>query len=129
MQIADDWYLILDMALRRPCRAAFTLRPRWRKRVDGMNVYDGRPFAEVVRRLHLSDHRTLRREFRARLTRRERLALARREAAYRLHLVLHETAKSALASRPKVPPALDGLRRAGGAVDREGAGGRVTADD
>jgi hypothetical protein len=93
MQIADDWYLILDMALRRPCRAAFTLEPRWRKRVDGMNVYDGRPFAEIARGLHLRDHRTFRREFRARLTRRERLALALRESAFRLRLLLHETAR------------------------------------
>ncbi|MDQ3745055.1 MAG: glycosyltransferase, partial [Acidobacteriota bacterium] len=96
MQIADDWYLILKMVLHRPCRAAFTLRPRWRKRVDGMNVYDGRPFAEVVRRLHLSDQRAFRREFRARLTRRERLALALREPAYRLHLFLHEAAEANL---------------------------------
>ena len=98
MQIADDWYLILDMALRRPCRAAFTLQPRWRKRIDGMNVYDGRPFTEIARGLHLRDHRAFRREFRARLTRRERLALALRESAFRLRLLLHETAHRLLPS-------------------------------
>ena len=99
MQIADDWYLILDMALRRPCRAAFTLEPRWRKRVDGMNVYDGRPFAEIARELHLRDHRTFRREFKSRLTRRERLTLALREAGFRLRLLIHETAH-------RIPPSL-----------------------
>jgi glycosyltransferase involved in cell wall biosynthesis len=129
IQIADDWYLILDMALRRPCRAAFTLRPRWRKRVDGMNVYDGRPFAEVVRRLHLGDHRTFRREFRARLKRRERLALASREAAYRLHLFLHESARTDLAGRLMASPALAGLRLLRDALDRHRARGGLTEDD
>jgi glycosyltransferase involved in cell wall biosynthesis len=129
MQIADDWYLILDMVLRRPCRAAFTLRPRWRKRVDGMNVYDGRPFAEAVRRLHLSDHHTFRREFRARLTRRERLALASREAAYRLHLFLHEAAEADPAGRLIASPMLAVLSRLRYAAGRRGAGVRVTADD
>src|SRR5207244_8190881 len=38
MLIADDWYMILETALRRPCRAAFSLTPRWKKRVDGQNV-------------------------------------------------------------------------------------------
>ncbi|MFL6333098.1 MAG: glycosyltransferase family 2 protein [Pyrinomonadaceae bacterium] len=126
MQIADDWYLLLDMALRRPCRAAFTLRPRWRKRVDGMNVYDGRPFAEIARELHQHDHRIFRREFRALLTRRERLALALREASYRLRLLLHESAKTDLAARLKVPPALAGLRRLRGAVAKHSAGGLTT---
>lgn len=129
MQIADDWYLILDMALKRPCRAAFTLRPRWRKRVDGMNVYDGRPFAEIVRRLHLSDHRTFRREFRAHLTRRERLALARREATCRLRLLLHETARDSPAARLKASPVFAGLRRPVGAVGRRGVDGRMATDD
>lgn len=129
MQIADDWYLLLDMALRRPCRAAFTLQPRWRKRVDGMNVYDGRPFAEVARRLHLSDHRAFRREFRARLTRRERLALARREAAYRLHLFLHESAAADGVGRSVASLLLDSLRRLKAATDRHGARGGLTEDD
>lgn len=93
MRIADDWYLLLDMVLRRPCRAAFTLRPRWRKRIDDMNVYDGRPFIEIVRGLHLHDHHIFRHDFRRLLTRRERFGLARREAAYRLRLLLHESAR------------------------------------
>jgi glycosyltransferase involved in cell wall biosynthesis len=121
MQVADDWYLILEMVLHRPCRVAFTLRSRWRKRVDGMNVYDGRPFAEIARGLYLRDHRTFRREFRARFTWRERLALALREAAYRLHLLLHESAKTDLAARLKVPPALDGLRRLRDAIGKHSA--------
>jgi glycosyltransferase involved in cell wall biosynthesis len=110
MRIADDWYMILEMALGRPCRAAFTLSPRWRKRVDGRNVYDGRPFAETARELHLHDYPRFRRDFRAQLTRRERFDLARREAAYRLRLLLHESASTALAARLRVPAVVARLR-------------------
>jgi len=68
MLIADDWYLVLEMVLRRPCRAAFSLTPRWKKRVDGKNVYDGQPYAENVRKLYLHDYRSFGRDFRPLLT-------------------------------------------------------------
>lgn len=103
MQIADDWYLILEMALHRPCRAAFSLTPRWRKRVDGNNVYDGRPFTESVRKLYLHDYRLFRSDFRARLTRREKLTLTRRAATYRLRLLLHEAARTNVGARLGAP--------------------------
>jgi glycosyltransferase involved in cell wall biosynthesis len=93
MQIADDWYLLLETALHRPCRAAFSLTPRWKKRVDGQNVYDGQPFIETVRKLYLHDYRFFGRDFRSRLTRRERLGLARRGMMYRLRLLLRETVR------------------------------------
>lgn len=111
MHIADDWYLLLEMALRRPCRAAFTLTPRWRKRVDGLNVYDGRPFAEMVRKLYLHDYRFFARDFRALLTKRERVTLARRALKYRLRLLLHETARTDFATRAGVPRLAERLRR------------------
>jgi glycosyltransferase involved in cell wall biosynthesis len=129
MRIADDWYLLLKMVLHRPCRAAFTLRSRWRKRVDGLNVYDGQPFAEIVRSLYRHDHRTFRHEFRARLTRRERLALARREAAYRLRLFLHDSVKTDFAERLKVSPIIGGLRGLRGAAGKHGACACCTGDD
>lgn len=88
-QIADDWYLLLEMALYRPrCRAAFTLTPRWNKRVDGKNVYDGRPPEEVLEKLCLHDQRFFRHKFGARLTRSERLRLKRRELRHRVVLSL-----------------------------------------
>jgi glycosyltransferase involved in cell wall biosynthesis len=93
MQIADDWYLLLETALHRPCRAAFSLTPRWKKRVDGQNVYDGQPFVETVRKLYLHDYRFFGRDFRSRLTRRERLGLARRGMMYRLRLLLREAVR------------------------------------
>ena len=110
MLIADDWYLILEMALQRRCKAAFSLTPRWRKRVDGRNVYDGRPFAEAGRELHLHDYPLFRQVFGSLLTRREKTTLARREMAYRLRLLLHEASLSDLGARLKLPRAIARLR-------------------
>ncbi|MET0626013.1 MAG: glycosyltransferase family 2 protein [Pyrinomonadaceae bacterium] len=110
MRIADDWYLLLEMALRRPCAAAFTLTPRWRKRVDGRNVYDGRPFAESARELYLHDHEIFRSDFRTALTRRESFRLARRAAGYRLRLMLHDASRTDLGARLKLPLLMERLR-------------------
>jgi glycosyltransferase involved in cell wall biosynthesis len=127
MLIADDWYMILDMALSRSCRAAFSLSPRWRKRVDGLNVYDGRPFAETARKLHLQDYPSFRRDFGSSLTRREKFFLALRETAYRLRLLLHESAGTTLAARLKVPAAVALLRRPAGAIiDDPGVVSRIS---
>ncbi|HWS53444.1 MAG TPA: glycosyltransferase family 2 protein [Pyrinomonadaceae bacterium] len=116
MRIADDWYLILEMALRRPCRAAFTLTPRWTKRVVGDNVYDGRPFEEIVRHLYLHDFARFRRDFAARLTRREKLRLARTEARYRLHLHARGLVRADLAARVRMDALVSRLRNAAGAA-------------
>lgn len=110
MRIADDWYLLLEMALHRPCRAAFSLTPRWKKRVDGQNVYDGQPFAETARKLYLHDYRLFARDFRAQLTGREKLDLARRGTMYRLRLLLHETLGTEFAVRVKIPVIIARLR-------------------
>ncbi len=91
-------------------RAAFSLTPRWKKRADGNNVHDGRPFAGAVRKLYLHDYRRFRRDFRARLTRRERMTLAAREAKYRLWLLLHETGHTDLAARLRIPSLVAQLR-------------------
>jgi len=131
MRIADDWYMLLEMALRRPCWAAFTLTPRWRKRIDGKNVYDGRPFAEAAKELHLHDHPAFRRDFSPLLTKREKLTLARREAAYRLRLLLHRSARTDLAARLKLPAIVARLRNPAGTFinNPAGAGRGIAGDD
>ena len=116
MLIADDWHMILEMALHSPRTAAFSLTPRWRKRVDGQNVYDGRPFTDSAKKLYLHDHPIFRRDFRMLLTRREKIMLARREAAYRFRLLLHKATETNLAAHLKVPALVARLRnRLGGA--------------
>lgn len=118
MLIADDWYLLLETALQRPRRAAFSLTPRWRKRADGGNVYDGQPFIETAKKLYLHDHRIFRRDFRSRLTRRERFTLARRGMTYRIRLLLHESIKTEFASRFRIPAVVARLRGLKGETGR-----------
>lgn len=124
MNIADDWYMLVEMALHRPCRAAFSLAPRWKKRVDGSNVYDDRPFGEIIRKLYLEDFHAFRRDFGARLTRREKLGLARTETQYRLHLLAHELLRGGPAARRPASALAARLRAAPGTAvgAPEGAG-------
>lgn len=104
MQIADDWYLVLEMVLTQRCRAAFSLTPRWKKRVDGNNVYDEQPFAPTVRKLYVHDYPLFRRDFRTLLTRWEKVNLLLRVTKYRVRLFLHEAGVAALVARLKRSP-------------------------
>ena len=110
MQIADDWYLLLEMALRRTCRAAFSLTPRWQKRVDGQNVYDGQPPIETLKKLYVHDHRIFSRDFAADLARSEKLKLTRRQIKYRLLLSLRAALRSKFALRAGIPAIMAPLR-------------------
>ena len=67
MRIADDWCLLLDMVLSRPCRAAFTLVPHWLKNVHDTNIYDGRFDLKLIRNLGLHDERLMAQRFRQQL--------------------------------------------------------------
>lgn len=78
MMIADDWYLLFEMSVGRASRAAYTAMPLWTKRVDGSNIYDGSPPHHVVRALYRHDHRRIQSDFRAHLSRVERVRLAGR---------------------------------------------------
>lgn len=55
IHIGDDWALYLDMILSKPCRAAFTTTKLWQKRIDEMNIFDGRARAEVLNLLYNAD--------------------------------------------------------------------------
>lgn len=55
MNIGDDWCLYLEMVLNKECRAAFTLNKLWHKRVDEINICDGRNWMEVVEFLYIED--------------------------------------------------------------------------
>jgi glycosyltransferase involved in cell wall biosynthesis len=120
MLIADDWYLLLEIALHRSCRAAFTLTQRWQKRVDGKNVYDGQPAIETLRKLYLHDQRSFRADFKALLSLSEQRRLARREHKYRLLLSLRIALNSNLATRLRVPVMIAPLRLVVRWMQREG---------
>lgn len=80
MKIADDWYLILEMVIMKPCRAAFTLSKFWTKRVHGSNIYHGRDSLEVLRDLGLHDEAVMGQRFKEHLTVTEKAVLRRRLA-------------------------------------------------
>lgn len=82
MRIADDWYLILEMILLRPRRAAFTTTPLWLKRVDDESRYDSLSFRAKVSRLYMHDVALMSRDFQHFLSRRERLRFAVRRTGY-----------------------------------------------
>ncbi|MFN2531856.1 MAG: glycosyltransferase family 2 protein [Pyrinomonadaceae bacterium] len=107
MRIANDWYLVLDTVLHRDCFAAFTLVPRWKKGVDGTNIYDGKPFHEIGEQLHLHEYPKFRQDFHSLLTHRERLTLLGRELTYRLRVRLHLSTRSELAKKLRIPHLID----------------------
>ena len=80
MKIADDWFLILEMVLMKPCRAAFTLSPYWTKKIHSSNIYHGRDDLEIIRDLGLHDEVLIADHFRERLTFIEKAVLKRRLA-------------------------------------------------
>lgn len=55
MNIGDDWCMYLEMILTKECRIAFTLNKLWNKRVDSINVYDGRKWSEILEFLYIAD--------------------------------------------------------------------------
>ena len=78
MKIADDWYLILEMVLSKPCRAAFTLTSYWLKHVHSSNIYHGREYLEVLDELGLHDEPIFASDFGDLLTRTEKMVLKNR---------------------------------------------------
>jgi glycosyltransferase involved in cell wall biosynthesis len=82
MRIADDWFLILEMVLTKPCRAAFTLSKYWTKHVHSTNIYHGREVLEVIRDLGLHDEPLFAKRFQKQLTLAEKASLQRRLATH-----------------------------------------------
>lgn len=86
--IAYDWYLILEMSLRRDCRAAFTTTPLWTKRVDGTNVFDGRPAGHIARELWRRDFASIISDFGPHLSPVERARWRTRRGVLLMYLPL-----------------------------------------
>ena len=78
MKIADDWYLILEMVLTKPCRAAFTLNSYWLKHIHSSNIYHGREHLKIIEELGLHDEPIFARNFKEKLTLPEKAVLNKR---------------------------------------------------
>lgn len=78
MNIGDDWYMYLEMILTKKCNVAFTLEQLWKKRVDDINVYDGRKWSEILEFLYISDLEKFMKDFEGLLTADERKILQHR---------------------------------------------------
>lgn len=55
MNIGDDWCMYLEAVLNKKCKASFTLQKLWNKRVDKINLYDGRKWSEILEFLYIAD--------------------------------------------------------------------------
>ncbi len=73
MKIADDWCLILEMVINKPCRAAFTLQPMWTKNVHSNNIYDGNRRQTIASELEVHDTKLMKKIFSSKLTFREKM--------------------------------------------------------
>lgn len=81
---ADDWFLILEMVVSKPCRAGFTLSTYWLKRVFDDNIYDGRDQLEVSENL-LHDDLLMAQRLYSRLTIAEKYIFRKRLASNHLN--------------------------------------------
>jgi glycosyltransferase involved in cell wall biosynthesis len=89
MNIGDDWCLYLEMILTKECRIAFTLNKLWHKRIDEINVYDGRKWSEVVEFLYIADAKTKINKFENLLTVKERKIMEQRYMAGLVEFAKH----------------------------------------
>lgn len=90
INIGDDWTLYLDMILSKPCRASFTLKKLWTKRVDGINIYDGRVRSEVLSLLYISDLNRILERHKDKLTAKEKRVLERTQMEGLVELSKHK---------------------------------------
>jgi glycosyltransferase involved in cell wall biosynthesis len=81
---ADDWFLILDMVISKPCRAGFTLSHFWLKRVFNDNIYDGREILEVTENM-LHDDQLMSQHLYSHLTFQEKYIFRKRLASNHLN--------------------------------------------
>lgn len=89
MNIGDDWCMYLEAILTKPCTAAFTLNKLWHKRIDEINVYDGRKWSEVLEFLYIADVKRKILKFKHMLTVKERKILEERYMAGLVEFAKH----------------------------------------
>lgn len=90
INVCDDWCMYLDIILSKPIKVAFTLDKLWRKRLDAINIYDGRKRNEVLKFLYIEDTVTIMKKFEHLLSRSEMALLKRRYVSSLVELAKHE---------------------------------------
>ena len=85
MNIADDWYLLLDIVLPKKAKVAFTTEKLWKKHVVNDNVFDGRDKLEVLQLLYVEDMNSILKGFKSNLNKNEVQTLQKK---YALDLIL-----------------------------------------
>lgn len=100
LRIADDWCLLLDTVLRKPCRVAVCTRPRWIKRVVGDNIYDQHDYMEVKRDFYVHDFRMILKRFSSVMTPHEGALFCARIAFHQASLAKWELQRCHVACVP-----------------------------
>lgn len=89
INIGDDWCMYLDMILSKECAIAFTMEKLWHKRIDNINIYDGRKWAEILEFLYIADLKKKIARFKHLLTKIELRILQERYMASLVELSKH----------------------------------------
>ncbi|MGZ3754393.1 MAG: glycosyltransferase family 2 protein [Mucilaginibacter sp.] len=90
INIADDWCMYLSIILSKECKIAFTLQKLWKKRVDSINIYDGRVRKEVLKYLYIADTKHIMDKLGHLMTPKELTAFRRRYIGGLEELAKHE---------------------------------------
>ncbi|MET4082116.1 glycosyltransferase involved in cell wall biosynthesis [Pedobacter sp. UYP30] len=90
LHIGDDWYMFLKIVLSQPSKAAYTLERLWNKRVDEINLYDGRKWSEILERLYVADLEIFIQDFEQLISEKEKAILERKHIEGLVELAKHK---------------------------------------
>lgn len=89
IKIGDDWYMYLGILYSGERKAAFTLDRLWKKRVDEINVYDGRKRSEVLEHLYISNMHKMLSDFKHKMSAREYKIMQKKHVYSLVELAKH----------------------------------------
>lgn len=98
MRIADDWCMLLDMVINRPCRSAFTPIPHWTKHIHETNIWDCRDHTLIIPDVGFHDEQVLLDRFKHQLTPVEKRIFRRRLAMHHFTFAYFSWKKSVASS-------------------------------
>src|SRR5690606_759253 len=78
------------MILSKECKASFTLKKLWKKRVDDINIYDGRLRSEILNLLYITDLNRVIERHERRLTHKEKKLLQKTQMRGLVELSKHK---------------------------------------